>query len=158
MSPNGSPAHNAAMNHTFLFEPGVWVGTGAFWTADAQELAADGRTEITHRDDCWLIAGSLHVLCSPPVTFVNNYVVEPPERDPTTLKWSAETSAIGKFHGTFSVVGPAILSLYASEGEAAYRGTEHLVQINPDEYEAYGVLMADGRRLSSWRVTLKRKT
>src|SRR5690606_14449656 len=113
MSPNGSPAHNAAMNHTFLFEPGVWVGTGAFWTADAQELAADGRTEITHRDDCWLIAGSLHVLCSPPVTFVNNYVVEPPERDPTTLKWSAETSAIGKFHGTFSVVGPAILSLYA---------------------------------------------
>jgi hypothetical protein len=147
------------MNHSFLFEPGVWVGAGTFWTADAQALTAEARTVITHREECWLLAGSLHVLSSPPVEFVNHYSIEPPQKELAALKWTAETSATGKLQGTFSVVGPSILSVYRSiEGSAQYQGTESLTQLNPHHYEACGVLLLDGRRLSSWRVALTRSS
>ena len=60
--------------------------------------------------------------------------------------------------GTFSIVGPSIVSLYRCEGGPGYYGTEHLMQIDPSCYEACGVLLLDGRRLSSWRVALRRST
>jgi hypothetical protein len=105
------------MTHTFLFEPGIWTGTGTFWTEDGQATPVEGRTEITHRQDCWLLAGSLRVQSSPPVEFV---------------------------------------TLYHSDGGPAYFGTEHLTQIDAGHYEACGVLLLEGRRLSSWRVALSR--
>ena len=46
------------MTHTFLFEPGIWTGAGTFWTEDGQATPADGRTEITHREECWLLAAA----------------------------------------------------------------------------------------------------
>jgi hypothetical protein len=53
-------------------------------------------------------------------------------------------------------VGSAILSLYRCQGGACYQGSEHLMQMNPHHYEAWGVLMLDERRLSSWHVGLTR--
>jgi len=69
------------MTHTFLFEPGVWTGAGTFWTEDGKATHTEGRTEITHREDCWLLAGSLRVQSSPPVEFVNHYFIKPPPPD-----------------------------------------------------------------------------
>ena len=100
------------MTHTFLFEPGLWTGAGTFWTEDGKATPAEGRTEITHRQDCWLLAGSLRVLSSPPVEFVNHYSIEPPAPDAISTTWSSENSAIGKLKGSFSIVGPSIVSLY----------------------------------------------
>ncbi len=144
------------MTHTFLFEPGVWAGPGTFWTADAQPVTAEARMEISHRQECWLLAASLRVLASPPVEFVSHYSVEPPGRDSMTLKWTSENAAVGKSSGTFVVVGPSILSVYRCQGGADYQGTEHLIQINPHQYEACGVLLLEARRISSWRVALTR--
>jgi hypothetical protein len=144
------------MTHTFLFEPGVWSGAGTFWTEDGHALPAEGHTAITHRPGCWLLAGTLRVLSSPPVEFVNHYSIEPPTCEAVSTKWSSENSAIGKLKGSFSIVGPSIVSVYRCEGGAGYCGTEHLMQLDPDRYEACGVLLLDGRRLSSWRVALTR--
>ncbi|HEY8509280.1 MAG TPA: hypothetical protein VIL32_13025 [Steroidobacteraceae bacterium] len=144
------------MSHTFLFQPGRWSGFGTFWTADDKAVSAEGRTEISHRDDCWLIAGSLRVLSSPPVEFVTNYSICPPATpDATTLKWTSENPVLGKLHGLFTVIGPSILSVYHCSG-SAYRGAEHLAQIDENTYEACGVLILEDRRLSSWRVQLSR--
>jgi hypothetical protein len=144
------------MTHTFLFQPGLWSGAGTFWTEDGKPTNAEGRTEISHRDQCWLLAGSLRVLSSPPVEFVNHYSIVPPTPDAISTKWTSENSAIGKLRGTFSIVGPSIVSLYRAEGGAGYYGTEHLIQLDPNRYEACGVLLLDERRLSSWRVALTR--
>jgi hypothetical protein len=145
------------MTHTFLFEPGRWSGAGTFWTEDGKATNAEGHTEITHRSECWLLAGSLRVLSSPPVEFVYHYFIEPPAPDALSTKWSSENSAIGKLKGSFSIVGPSIVSLYRCEGTAGYYGTEHLLQLDPHRYEACGVLFLEGRRLSSWRVQLVRE-
>jgi hypothetical protein len=144
------------MTHTFLFEPGRWSGAGTFWTEDGKATPAEGRTEISHRAECWLLAGSLRVLSSPPVEFVNHYSIEPLLPEALSTKWSSENSAIGKLKGSFSIVGPSIVSLYRCEGGAGYYGTEHLLQLDPNRYEACGVLLLEGRRLSSWRVQLVR--
>ena len=144
------------MTHTFLFEPGIWTGAGTFWTEDGKATPAEGRTEITHRQDCWLLAGSLRVLSSPPVEFVNHYFIQPPPPDGISTTWSSQNSAIGKLKGSFSIVGPSIVSLYHSDGGPAYFGTEHLIQLDANRYEACGVLLLEGRRLSSWRVALSR--
>jgi len=145
------------MAHTFLFQPGLWSGTGTFWTEDGKPTQAEGRTEITHRDQCWLLAGTLKVLSSPTVEFVNHYSIVPPTTaDAISTKWTSENSAIGKLRGTFSIVGPSIVSLYRAEGGTGYYGTEHLIQLDENRYEACGVLLLDERRLSSWRVALKR--
>ncbi len=145
------------MTHTFLFQPGLWLGTGTFWTEDGKATNAEVRIEITHRPDCWLLAGSLRVLSSPPVEFVNNYYIEPPAPGAISTTWSSENSAIGKLKGSFSVVGPSIVSLYHCDGGPEYYGTEHLMQLDPGRYEACAVLFLEGRRLSSWRMTLLRE-
>src|SRR5215469_14675841 len=88
-----------SMMHTFLFEPGVWTSQGTFWRADGEPLQAQGRTEIAHHPSCWLLAGTLTVLGSPPVEFVNAYSISPPGRDGTTMKWTAENATLGKLSG-----------------------------------------------------------
>jgi hypothetical protein len=144
------------MTHTFLFEPGLWTGVGTFWTEDGQATPAECRTEITHREDCWLLAGCLRVHSSPHVEFVNHYFIKPPAPGAISTTWTSENSAIGKLKGSFSIVGPSIVSLYHCDGGPGYYGTEHLMQLEPNRYEACGVLLLEGRRLSSWRVTLNR--
>jgi hypothetical protein len=143
------------MHHTFLYEPGVWTLSGMFWSADGRGIAADGRTEITHREGCWMLAGRMRVLASPRAEFVNIYTIEAPDRDALASKWSSENSTLGKLHGVITAVGPCILSVYRSE-QGGYQGTESLRQIARDQYEASGVLLMDDRRLSSWHVTLTR--
>jgi hypothetical protein len=143
------------MQHTFIFQPGVWKASGTFWTADGRALDADGRSEVSHAKECWMIAGKLRVMCSPHVEFVNIYCLTPPAKDALTSKWTMENATLGKLHGMFSIVGPAIMSFYRSE-TGGYQGSEHLVQLAEDRYDAYGMLFMEDRRLSSWRVELKR--
>ena len=79
------------MTHTFLFEPGVWTASGTFWRGDGEPMEAQGRTEIAHRNDCWLLSSTLKVLGSPPVEFVNAYCIEPPgSRSHAGMKWTSE--------------------------------------------------------------------
>jgi hypothetical protein len=143
------------MPHTYLFQPALWVGSGTFWCGDGQVLPAECRTEVAHRTECWLLSGSLKVLGSPPVEFVNAYWIEPPGRDGATLKWNSESATLGKLHGTFSIVGDAILSVYQCES-TGYHGAEHYRRIDDDSYESTGVLLLQDRRLSSWQLLLER--
>src|SRR5262245_22699512 len=139
------------MTHTYLFEPAVWTGLGTFWRGDGAPLEARGRTEIAHRPDCWLLSGTLKVLGSPPVEFVNAYWIERPTREGASLKWTSENATLGKLHGTYSVVGSSIFSIYRCEA-SGYHGAEYLGQIDPCSYQASGVLLLEDRPLSSWQM------
>ena len=143
------------LKHTFLFEPAVWSVGGTFWAGDRRQIDAQGRIEITHRDTCWLLAGSMKVLSSPPVEFVSAYSIDLPGRDATTLKWTAENAMLGKLQGVFSVVGDSILSIFNSS-DGAYQGTEYLTLVSPQNYRACAMLLFSGRKLSSWQVELTR--
>ena len=143
------------MMHTFLFEPGVWTSKGTFWRADGEPLEAQGRTEIAHHADGWLLAGTLKVFGSPPVEFVNAYSISLPGRDGTCMKWTSENATLGKLSGTFSVVGTSILCVYKCTA-SGYHGSEHFGQVEANRYNAAGILLLDERRLSSWQMVLTR--
>jgi hypothetical protein len=91
------------------------------------------------------------------VEFVNAYWIEPPGRDGVALKWTSENAALGKLHGTFSIIGSSILSLYRSIS-SGYHGADHLRRLDDDHYESTGTLLLEDRRLSSWQVMLKRES
>jgi hypothetical protein len=144
------------MMHSYLFEPGIWTSKGTVWREDGEALEAQGRTEIAHHSTVWLLAGSLKVLGSPPVEFVNAYTISPPGRDSSCMKWTAENATLGKLSGTFSVVGTSILCVYTCTA-SGYHGAEHLGQIDAHHYDATGILLHNDRRLYSWQVVLSRK-
>ena len=143
------------MKHTFLFEPGLWTGAGTFWRGDGEPLPAQCRTEVAHRPECWLLSGTLEVLGSPPVEFVNAYWIEPPGKEPDHLKWASENATFGKLQGAYTVVGGAIFSVYRCTA-AGYHGAEHYRQIDPETYETGGVLLLEDRAISSWQLRLTR--
>lgn len=146
------------MKHTFLFEPGVWTAEGTFWRNDGEALAALGRTDITHHSECWLLSGTMKVLGSPSIEFVNAYSIatgNPGAIGTQTLKWDAENATLGKVHGTFSIVGSCIFSVYGS-GATGYHGAEHLEQLDAAHYRSSGLLLLEDRLLTSWQLALTR--
>ena len=143
------------MTHTFLFEPGIWTASGTFWRGDGEPMEAQARTEITHREDCWLLSGTLKVLGSPPVEFINAYCIEPPGRQHATLKWASENATLGKLQGAFSIVGTCIFSVFRCQ-DSGYHGAEHYEQLDNNSYRSAGVLFLEDRALSSWQITLRR--
>lgn len=144
------------MKHTFLFEPGRWTAAGTFWSGDGRAMPAEGRSDVSHGQECWMIAGRLRVLSSPPVEFLNIYCMQPPTKDMATSGWSMENSSIGKLQGTFTVIDATILGSYRCD-KTGYAGTEALVWLDDDRYDAYGVLLQNDKRMCSWRVALTRE-
>lgn len=143
------------MRHTFLFEPAVWTATGTFWRGDGEALEAAGRTEVAHRAEVWLLSGTLKVQSSPPVEFVNAYRIQPAARESGTMRWTSEDPTLGKLHGTYTVIGESIFSLYRCEA-TGYHGAEHLGRVDADCYRSAGLLLLDDRCLSSWQLLMRR--
>ena len=145
------------MTHTYLFEPGIWTGTGTFWREDGEPLLAQCRTEVAHQGDCWLICATLKVLGAPPVEFLTACQIEPPGRKKgACLKWTSENATLGKLQGTYSVLESCIVSVYRCSA-SGYHGAEHYGRIDDDTYQASGVLLLEERRLSSWELLLTRE-
>jgi hypothetical protein len=144
------------MLHTFLFEPAVWIATGTFWRGDGEPLEAVGRTEIAHREQCWLLSGNLKVLGSPPVEFVHAYLIEPPAAGGGPMKWTFENETFGKLSGTYSVVDRSILSVFGTEA-TGFHGMEHLGQLDDDHYATVGVLLQQDKIIYSWSMRLTRE-
>jgi len=143
------------MNHTFLFEPAIWTGSGTLWRADGEPLKTHSRTEIAHRPECWLLSGTLKVLGSPPTEFVHAYLIQPPTAHDACIKWTFENAMFGTLQGCFGVIGDSILSVYGCE-TSGYHGAEHLGRIDADHYHSAGMLLLKGKMVYSWQQTLER--
>ncbi len=158
---NPDARHNAHMAiepepHTFLFEPGVWAGTGTLWRADGEPLSTISRTEIVHRRDCWLLSGTLKVLGSPPTEFQQAYMIELPRAPGEGLRWSFDSAMFGKLQGRFAVVGSSILAAYGCEA-SGYYGSEHLGQLDRNNYRSVGMLLLKDTLVYSWQTLHKRE-
>jgi hypothetical protein len=143
------------MSHTFLFVPGVWTGTGTLWRTDGEPLETVSRTEIAHRQDCWLLSGTLKVLGAPPTEFVSAYLIEPLAPGQRSVKWSFDSAMFGSLRGRFTMIGRSILSAFGCD-VSGYHGSEHLGQIDPDSYRSTGMLLLKGQMIYSWESLLKR--
>ncbi|HYM26839.1 MAG TPA: hypothetical protein VET66_01715, partial [Steroidobacteraceae bacterium] len=135
--------------------PAVWHGTGTLWRADGEPIDTQSRTQIVHRQDCWLLSGTLKVLGSPPAEFVHAYLIEPPQPDHAGMKWTFESAMFGKLRGRFAAIGPSILSVYGCDA-SGYYGAEHLGQVDADTYRTAGMMLLQDKIVYSWQMLLKR--
>ena len=57
----------------------------------------------------------------------------------------------GKLQGRFAVVGPSILSVYGCDA-TGYYGSEHLGQLDADNYRSVGMLLLKDKLIYSWQT------
>lgn len=143
------------MGHLFLFEEGVWIAAGFFRDGDGNTWHLSGRTEISHRDDCWINSGFIEIEGDTPVRVENIYEIVPFERGSDSTTWRSINPDLGTLVGTFAVVGDSILSAFRTE-DGSFYGTEYLKNVDPDTYANRGVLLHKGKIVSSWSATVTR--
>ncbi|MCE5274756.1 MAG: hypothetical protein ABFD70_12360 [Syntrophaceae bacterium] len=143
------------MGHTFLFTQARWLARGLFFDAKGKALPAEGEISISHQGNLWVNEGIIKVLGERPAEIRNRYEIVPIPEGTSTTTWTSVNPAIGRFMGSFAVVGDSILSCFQSE-DAAYSGMEYLRQEESHQYQNRGVLLLRGERVSSWAVTLRK--
>ncbi len=144
------------MTHTYLFWPGVWTAEGTYWDDQARPIKAVGRSEVLHERKGWRLKGSLTALTASPVTFVNEYLIEPFPPGADYTPWTSKNPALGTLQGWFVLIENAMLSHFVSEN-GTYAGLERLGMVSPNEYVVEGSLFHVEKKLSSWKMTLRRE-
>ena len=140
--------------HTFFFEEGVWSAAGEFIDAQGRPFPLSGEARFTH-GAVWTNDSVMRVAADPPWEIRNSYQVIPFETGRLETVWSSNQSATGRFLGTLSVVADVILS-HGQTADSRHITVEVLRRISNDEYENRGVYLLDGKRVSAWRVTLRK--
>lgn len=144
------------MQHTYLFEEGTWTAVGRYRDERGTAWSMLGRSEVRHRDERWILDGSMEVRTPAPLSFVNLHDVTPFEEDDHTT-WSSTNPAIGRLEGTYCVVDDALLSSWTSV-EGDFRGSEVLRLREDGSYRCHGALFDGARRVSSWTLELTRES
>jgi hypothetical protein len=144
------------VQHTWLFEPGVWNATGQFW--ERGEIAREGRgtSIVRHTSGGWIVQGAMEIVAEPPVRFQNTYRIAVPPPGARVVPWQSENPAIGVFEGVFVVADDAIMSSFRSANGTAV-GSEHLTWLAPDRYQARGLFLTSGEVVSAWSMALIRQ-
>jgi hypothetical protein len=144
------------VQHTWLFEPGIWTASGTFW--ERGEIAREGRgtSIVRHMRDVWVIQGTMEILGEPPVRFRNDYRIDIPAPGASVVRWRSENPVVGTLDGVFVVADDAIMASFRSADGAAV-GSEHLTYLAPDRYQARGLFLASGDVLSAWSMALVRQ-
>jgi hypothetical protein len=144
------------LQHTWLFEPGVWTAAGTFW--ERGEIAREGRgtSIVRHMSDIWVVEGTMEILGEPPVRFQNEYRIGVPKPGARVIPWQSENPATGILEGVFVVADDAIMSSFRSADGTAV-SSEHLTYLALDRYQARGLFLASGNVVSAWSMALVRQ-
>lgn len=140
--------------HTFLLQPGIWIGNGIYFDSNNKEFIVEAYTEIIHIENLWINEGTMR-LAGAGIEFSNRYEIEPLANNDLT-RWTSFNPALGKLVGRFMVVGDTILSAFQSE-EGAVSGYESLVKVSDNAYTSRGYALKGSEKLSSWCVELRRR-
>ncbi|NIR59430.1 MAG: hypothetical protein GWO02_07865 [Gammaproteobacteria bacterium] len=144
------------MKHTFLLEPGEWLGDGTVWDADDTPLPAQARAAVTHAPGRWFNRAVLRTEAEAPAELTTAYEIEPLRRDALATSWRAYNPALGTLLGRLVVYDAAMLSLFRSE-DGRLTGSEALVYRNARRYLITGALFDGEVKRSAWQLELKRR-
>jgi hypothetical protein len=141
------------VEHTFLFEEGLWKAEGTYLYGSTSIIPAEGFIRIVHEEHLWVTEGVLKLLLACPVEFQSRQHVEPFQAGRDFTFWTSEDPNIGPLNGKLVIVDDSILSTYDS-ADRSYSGVEYLVQTNSTVYLNRGFVFKDNQKLSSWAIRL----
>lgn len=146
---------NYTGRHTYLFEAGKWKAIGTYFDEKGLPVNVLGESTLELQQDIWILKGFMEIQLDEPVKVFNSYQIEPFADDKDHTRWTSENPALGTLTGRFTVVNDTIISQYHTN-DRKYSGTEILLFIDDDQYQSWGVVYEDERKMSSWEVMLER--
>jgi hypothetical protein len=141
--------------HTFLFQEGDWEAEGTYLDQDGNETDATGITKVIHGADEWRIEGAITTGRADPSVIHNVYTLAPWPGGEDASPWESVDPVLGLLFGMIAVVGDTILSRFVSE-DGEYSGMESLRMIDGITYENRGALFQRDRKVSSWKMEMRR--
>jgi hypothetical protein len=155
-SPSSTLNLGGAVMHSFLFQEGDWKSKGTYLDQDGNETAVAGTTRVRHGVDEWQVEGEMTADHGDPSVIHNIYTLAPWPGGKDASPWESVDPELGLLFGMIAVVGDTILSRFVSE-DGEYSGMECLRMIDEVTYENRGALFKRDRKVSSWKMELKRR-
>jgi hypothetical protein len=144
------------MEHTFLFQEGIWIARGFYCDDKDRALPLEGMTRITHMEGLWINEGEMEITAGDkPIKFSNRYEIVPLEEGKSHTTWESLNPDLGILLGRFAIVDDTIISTCRSRS-SDYTGTEFLIKMSDTHYKNRGVLLKGNDKLSSWSVDLQK--
>ncbi len=141
------------MEHTFLFQEGLWTTEGKYFDAESNIIPVKGESKITHLQDIWLNNGYMALFKDIPIEFQDKYKIVPFEDDKDMTTWESFNPSLGVLIGKFVVIDDSIISSFVAEN-GRYSGHECLTKVSDTEYKNIGVIFKGENKLYSWSVKL----
>jgi hypothetical protein len=141
------------MNHSYLFEEGVWTSEGYFFDESQNRFPAEGKLRITHVEKFWISDGSTRLLEGDKREFHNKHEIIPFEKFNDYTTWRSQSSDLGAFSGNFVVADDAILSSFDSE-KGNFSGFEFFIRLSRSTYKNRGCMFRGTTKISSWAMML----
>ena len=144
------------MEHTFLFQEGIWIARGYYFDDKDRALPLEGMTRITLKEGLWINVGEMEIKAGDKsIKFSNRYEIVPLEEGKSQTTWESLNPDLGTLLGRFIIVDDTILSTcHAKSG--GYAGTEFLLKVSDTHYKNRGVLLKGNDKLSSWSMDLRK--
>ena len=145
-----------AVDHTFLLSEGNWKAKGYLFDENEKSFVAQGETKIEHKNDTWIMFGTIKALGENGYEINNVYSIMPFTEKRKVTTWTSDNPRLGKLKGSFMINDEYIISLFESE-DKRFSGTEYLIFISDDHYKNRGVVFEGNKKLSSWTLELQKE-
>jgi hypothetical protein len=147
---------SSSLKHTFLLEEGVWMMVGEVIDEDNRIIPIRGWMRVHHQVDHWYLARDFSRNGSQDKHLISHLRVQPGRISVgSVLQWLGKDTSVGEVVGHFVLMDDAILSQFFSV-DGQHRGSETIQRKDPAWYQARGMIMDGGRKVSAWRLDLTR--
>ena len=141
------------MDHTFLFQEGLWTIEGSFFDEGGSKIPLEGKLRITHTEKIWVIEKDITLLEGNKAQLSNRYEIIPFGDYSEVTTWRSFSSKDQTLSGSFTIIDDTIISLFVSE-KGNDMGTEFFLKLSSLVYKSRGALFQGNLKCSSWAVTL----
>lgn len=143
------------MEHTFLFEPGLWISVGQYFDEEQNTVGMKGTTRIIHGEKEWRHTISTILDEEGAEENVNVYIIEPFVPGIPATGWESDYPLLGKITGQYVTVGDSIIGCGQTE-DGQYQVVETLQQKDENHYFSKGALFKERQIVSSWTAEMTR--
>ena len=144
------------MEHTFLFQEGIWIARGYYFDDKDHALPLEGTSGITHAEGLWINVGEMEIKAGDTsIKFSNRYEIVPLEEGKSQTTWESLNPDLGTLLGRFIIVDDTLLSTcHAKSG--GYAGMEFFLKVSDTHYKNRGGFLKGNDTLSSWSMDLRK--
>jgi hypothetical protein len=143
----------AKIEHTYLFQPGLWQVEGVYFDGKGVRHRQTGQLVVVHGPGLWTIDSTVNISGEDTRDFQTLYEVTPPGEGLSYAEWKSASTGPEPIYGLFVVVDDVIMMPWQSR-TGSYWGQEMLARVSDSEYLNRGFAFLKSTMVHSWSVRL----